>query len=460
VKTFEHSRDALPRVCFVGRFKTGKSYLINALVGADVLPHDTDECTAHLVELAYGSCERASRLSGYDLDTAQETPLTTEQFKRAVDLTQMSEEEQQKVEDSAFRYYLPNSLLASCRLIDTPGFDGTNPEVRQRAEKAREQAIQQSSLCVLVVDKDAGEDQIKYARLIQQFAVPLVVVLNKSDQYDVEQIEEIQDRTISDLEQKVGVTPPFFACSARWQTNSAEDRAAIQYQRRYYDDENETEWHQWNALVKHLSRPQIGEKHGVLLTAIYHALELAAQVSGEYDLTRQAEAVFLNYLPRWRVEMSSLVGKVVLELAVTAAQSGKPLPWTRLRNFGIVPEDLAPKSLLPLETIEYLSSLYAETASEVVELAWSQHSAVLYRLVLSTQASWAVLLKIDSRAISELSQTVKRDKEDAEWYSQPLRTDFSYEEALVSLQSRWQAAPYTMDTDSARLRTRLAAALA
>ena len=38
VETLGQSRNALPYVCFVGRFKTGKSYLINALVGADAAP--------------------------------------------------------------------------------------------------------------------------------------------------------------------------------------------------------------------------------------------------------------------------------------------------------------------------------------------------------------------------------------------------------------------------------------
>ena len=461
VETLGQSRNALPYVCFVGRFKTGKSYLINALVGADILPHNTDECTAHLVELAYGSCERASRLIGYDLDTARETPLTPEQFKEAVDLTQMSDEEKQKVEDAAFRYYLPNPLLGFCRLIDTPGLDGPNPKVRQRAEKAREQAIRQSSLCVLVVNKNAGEDEIKCARLIQQYAVPLVVVLNKSDQYDVDEIEEIQDKTVSDLEQKVGVTPPFFACSALWQSSSVEERKSIKEDReRYRDDKDAAEWHQWDALVKHLSQPRIGEKHSVLLRAIHHVLGLARRVVEEYDLTRQAEAGFLDDLPRCQAKMPSLVGRTVLDLAISAAQSGRPLPWKRLQNFGIVPEDLAPKSLLPIGAIQALGILYSEIFSEIAELAWEQHSAVLYRVILSDRVSWDVFLKLDSKSISGLSQMLVRYREDASWYSQPLRTDFSYEEALESLRLRWKTAPHTMSTDSTRLRARLAAALA
>jgi len=460
LETLGQSRNALPRVCFVGRFKTGKSYLINALVGTSVLPHDTDECTAHLVELVHGSDGRASRLNGHDLDAAQETPLTLEQFNKAVDLTRMSVEEKRSVEDAAFRYYFPNPLLASCRLIDTPGFDGPNPEARQRAEIARKQAIQQSSLCVLVLSAGLGEDDMKCIRLIQQHKIPMVVVLNQSDKYDEEQIQEIQEQIISGMEQEMSMSPPFFACSALWQIGSAEDRKAISDQRRDYDDADVAEWHQWDAFVSHLTRPRMGENHRVLLTALRHTFELAERVSKEYDVTRQAETVFLDHLSQCQAKMLSLVGKAVLELAVSAAQSGKPLPWKRLQNFGILPEDLAPKKILSTETIRSLSRLYAETFSEIAEMALEQHSVVLYRIVFSEQSYWGAFLKIDFKAVSELSQTVRRCKDDAAWYSQPLRTDFNYEEALYSLQSRWKTAPDTLESDSARLRTRLAAALA
>ena len=460
VRTLGQSRNALPRVCFVGRFKTGKSYLINALIGTNVLPHDTDECTAHLVELAHGSYDRVNRLNSYNLDTTQrETPLTLEQFNKAIDLTQMLAEEKCSVENIAFRYYLLNPLLAICRLIDTPGFDGPNPEVRQRAEKARKQAIQQSSLCVLVLSAGLGEDDIACIRLIHQHKIPMVVVLNQSDKYDVEQLQEIQEQISSGVEQEISMSPPFYACSALWQIGSAADREAISYQRRYYDDADVAEWHQWEAFVSHLSRLRMGEKHGVLLTALHHAFELAERVSKEYDLNRQAEKVFLDYLPQYQAKMPSLVGRAVLELAVSAAQSGKPLPWRRLQNFGILPEDLAPKNILSTETIRSLSRLYAETFSEIAEMALEQHSVVLYRIVFSEQAYWGAFLKIDFKAVSELSQTVRICKDDAAWYSQPLRTDFSYKEALYSLQSRWKAAPDTLESDSARLRTRLAAAL-
>ena len=157
----------LPRVCFVGRFKTGKSRLINALVGADILPYDTDECTGQLIELVHWKSKQAYRLLdpnlattyrllGFDLDSAQEKPLTPKEFHDAVDLTQMSDKEKLEAANTAFRCYVSSPLLHSVRLVDTPGFDGPNPETRRRAEQAREQAVRQSSLCVLVITSPIG----------------------------------------------------------------------------------------------------------------------------------------------------------------------------------------------------------------------------------------------------------------------------------------------------------------
>ncbi len=450
----------LPRVCFVGRFKTGKSRLINALVGADILPYDTDECTGQLIELVYGERIRACRLLGPNLDTAQEEPLTWEQFQKAVNLTQMSDKEKREAENAAYRCYVPSPLLRSIRMVDTPGFDGTNPETRRRAEQAREQAVQQSSLCVLVITKNAGEEEIKFARFIQQYKIPLMVVLNHSDEHDVEEIQEIQEQTLSDLKEKAGVTPLFFACSALWQNGSAEDRKAIEYQRRDYDDTDEAAWHQWEALVRSLSRSHSGEKHLVLLATIHQAFVLAQRVHEEYDFRQQAEAIFLQQLPRWQAMMPSVVGKAVLEIAVSAARSGKPLPWKRLENFGIVPEDIAPKSILPTQEIKQMAGLCAKTISEIAEMAQSQHSPVLYRYILSELPALDALLKTKFSVASELTSALKSCMADASWYSQPLRTDFRYEEALSSLQSRWKAAPETMPADDARVRQRLGAALA
>ena len=453
------------RVSFVGRFKTGKSHLINALIGADALPSDLDECTAYLVELAHNSQEKAVRLVGPDLDTAAEELITISQFKEFVDLTKTKKPG--LADGDAFRYYLNKPMLEAVRLIDTPGFDGTNSEMRERGEQARERAIRSSHLCVLVLSAGIGPDDVECARLIHQHGVEMVVVLNQSDKYDSDARLEIQMQVHADLGIELGVKPSFYACSALWQSGSEEDREELRHQRRFFEDEDKAQWHQWKSLLDRLSRPLQGKRHISLLTTIHQAFDIAVKLNDQYDVTQQAEAVFLEHLPRWKGMMLSLVGQTVLELAVSAARSGKPLPWKRLQNFGIHPENVAPENILPLRELNGLLETYQETLSEVARLAVAQHSALLYRFILSEVSAFEGFIKKEFETASDLPVILEKHRKDVLWYSEPLRTDFTYEGALSELQKRWDNYPdrlwnpgdSTMENDCARIRHRLAAAL-
>lgn len=453
------------RVSFVGRFKTGKSYLINALVGADALPSDTDECTAHLVELAHSLQEKAVRLFGADLDTAAEEMITLEQFRKAIDLTTGI-----KIPFSdadAFRYYLDRPLLEAVRLIDTPGFDGTNSQMRERGEQARERAIRHSQLCVLVLSAGVGPDDVKCARLIHQHGVEMIVVLNQSDKYDSDERHELQHQILFDLESEVGIKPSFYACSALWQSGSERDREELRQQRRFFEAEDDALWHQWSSLFDRLLQPLQGQRHLRLLTTIHQVFEIAVKVNDEYDIVQQAEYAFLEHLPRWKSMMPSLVGETILELAVSAARSSKPLPWKRLQNFDIFPEIIAAESVLPLHELKHLSGLYQQTLSEVARLAMSQHSAMLYRFILFEVSAFEGFLGEKYKMASDLPEVLEKYRNDVLWYSQPLRMDFTYEEALSELQKRWDNGADkswnlgnpTMEDDCAGIRHRLAATL-
>ena len=454
----QSSLDDPHRVCFVGRFKTGKSRLINALVGADVLPYNTDECTAQLVEMVHGNQDEATRLDSHDLDTAAAHPLTDAEFRRAVDLTAISSDEK-KEEDASFRRYIPSSLLQSVKLLDTPGFDGPNSETRRRAEKVRERAIQQSRLCVLVLSAGLSADDMKCALLVQQHGAELIVVLNQSDKYDAEQRQEMKEQIVSGLQQEMGMKPSFFACSALWQNGSEQDKRALEHQRRYFDDEDEAEWHQWDALIACLSRGIEGEKHLRLLTTISHVFDLAAQVNAQYDISRQAEATFLDHLPRWRNLMPSLVGQTVLILAVDAAKSKKPLPWKRLQPFGIVPDALAPPNIMPTDNLGKLFNLFTSMAAETLNIAENSHDAKLYRALISGILAFLASMEKNYNFPSAKLVILKSISNRANWYSQPLRKNFTYKEALLEIQTLWNN-PQAMNDDCARIRKRLAAAMA
>ena len=450
------------RVSFVGRFKTGKSRLINALVADEILPYNTDECTAQLVELVFGEQETARRLIGRDLDTAAEETITLEAFKEAIDLSLMSNQEKKLVQESTFRRYSRRAILKTIKILDTPGFDGPNPETRVRAERARREAIKQSDLCVLVLDKGVGEDELKCARLIQQHGVEMIVVLNKSDSFDMENRLETMDKVLSELAHHIGVRPTFYSCSALWQRGSSQEREGIAAWRDDYasDDEDEADWHQWVPMVRHLSQPQQRtSRHITLLRTIASAFQLAAQVLDQYDQEKQAEMLFPNQVSRWREMMPPPLGPLILDIALSAAGGGKPLPWQRLQNFNISPKVVAPQDILPYNDLSALLSLYEETLTEVLTLAHDARSGNLYLLLSSEVETFIRIVsykvKLPTTRIGEL----RRGVQELEWFSQPLRAGFSYHHALAGLQARWASTPSVVEEDCSRIRSKLAAAL-
>lgn len=406
-----------------------------------------------------GFPERAVYLVGGDLDTAVVKTITIKQFKEFVDLTKMPDKED-TAENVAFRYHCNSSLLQSIRIVDTPGFDGTNAQQRERGKQARERAIQQSHLCVIVLSAGLSADDLECARLIQQQGVELVVVLNKSDKYDSDDRMEMQEQITTDLKREVGITPAFYVCSALWQNGSEQDREELAHQRRYFDEEDVAQWHQWDALIHYLKRSRQGEKHLALLSTIRRAFSLVVRVNEQYDRHQQAEITFLDQLPRWRQMMPSLVGQTVLEMAVSAAKSNKPLPWKRLENFGITPEIVAPSTLtLGNDKIADLLVWYRQSIIEISTLAMDTQNVRFYNAVLADNSPFAAFFN-NQLGIHLRVPSTERAIQDALWYSQPLHKDFSYRGALQSLQSRWNARPSFISEDCTRLRNRLAAALA
>ncbi len=447
-----------PRVSFIGRFKTGKSRLINALVGSDVLPFDLSECTAHLIELAHGFQQKISRLIGHDLHTALEETISPEQFKSAADLT--APDKMHLADDAAFRYYLASPLLKSIRVIDTPGFDGTNSEMRTRGSQARERAIQQSHLCILVLSAGLGSDDLESARLIHRHGADIIVVLNQSDKYDNDERMEMKQQILSDLEREIGVRPAFFTCSALWQSGTKQTRDEIERQRRFFDHEDETQWHQWDALTSHLSQSLNGEREIRLLDTLRRAFDLARLINNEYDINRQAEARFLDNLPRWHEMMPSLVGQTVLEMAVNAAKSKRPIPWKRLENFGITPELAAPRSIVSDQEVDQLVDEYTSVVAVLVALAMDNHCAKLYEYLVSDVSACLTLLSDEISVPVHRVHTLHHKVQKANWYSQPLRLDFTYQDSLAKLRARWASQPIELSADCSYIRKRLSAALA
>jgi len=168
-------------VACVGQFKRGKSTLLDALVGEQILPTGVVPVTAVPTVLRYGETRTARVLVGEKWRTI-----------RPDDLPQYVSEElnpENSKQIAGVEVFLPSSLLASgmC-LVDTPGigsvFSGNTETTRD--------FIPQVDAAILVVGADppiSGEE----LALIEAVAVnvdEILIVLNKIDRVSVEDREQ------------------------------------------------------------------------------------------------------------------------------------------------------------------------------------------------------------------------------------------------------------------------------
>lgn len=132
-------------ISFVGRFKTGKSSLINALLGTDLLPTRVTTATALITKIVYGKTPRAKfvengRERNASIAEAQDIILN------------YKSKEKNAVAEVVFEMPIP--WLNNCiELRDTPGMDDSAQD--GALEKMALEALEDTDLCVCVYDAGA-----------------------------------------------------------------------------------------------------------------------------------------------------------------------------------------------------------------------------------------------------------------------------------------------------------------
>ncbi|KAK2648293.1 hypothetical protein Ddye_015782 [Dipteronia dyeriana] len=152
----------------VGEFNSGKSSVINALLGNRYLKEGVVPTTNEITFLRYSD---------------------------------VYSEEQQRCErhpDGQYVCYIPSPILKEMNIVDTPG---TNV-ILQRQQRLTEEFVPRADLVLFVIsaDRPLTESEVLFLRYTQQWKKKVVFVLNKSDLYrDVLELEEailfIKDNT-------------------------------------------------------------------------------------------------------------------------------------------------------------------------------------------------------------------------------------------------------------------------
>lgn len=171
--------DELFLVVIVGEFNSGKSSLINALLGEKVMAEGVTPTTARVTLVKWG--ERIA---------------------------------EQIVDESFVTFTHPLALLRELNIVDTPG---TNAVIR-RHERLTDEFVPRSDLVLFVTsaDRPMTESERQFLERIRDWGKKIVLVLNKADILETEaQLDEVRAFMLRYAQAVLGTAPEFFAVSAR-----------------------------------------------------------------------------------------------------------------------------------------------------------------------------------------------------------------------------------------------------
>ncbi len=199
--------DSLFRVFLVGEFKTGKSSLINALLGAPVCPVDDDLATARPTVIRHA----------VDLEAYSVVPAAFEQAeptRTAVDVSRLrglvTEESETGAGFGWVEVGIPRALLANgMALVDTPGVGGI-ASVHQASTVA---ALPTASVVVFVSDasSELTATEMKFLDIAREICPNILFALTKIDFYpEWRRIAELNSGHL----RRVGLEPTILPVSA------------------------------------------------------------------------------------------------------------------------------------------------------------------------------------------------------------------------------------------------------
>jgi GTP-binding protein EngB required for normal cell division len=194
------------RVLVVGEAKRGKSTLVNALLGRDVLPSGVTPLTAVATTVRYGEDERAVAryLDGHDEKhpVAALSDLVTERGNPG-----------NRRRIAGVTVYVAAPLLAGgVELVDTPGTGSVFEWDTQAAHEALRSM--DAAVFVLTADPPVSASERDLLEQVAQLSVTTFAVLNKADRLDQPELAEALDFTRRVLGAS-GQGGPVYAVSAR-----------------------------------------------------------------------------------------------------------------------------------------------------------------------------------------------------------------------------------------------------
>jgi small GTP-binding protein len=165
-------------IVFVGPFSSGKSSLINALLGEyDVLPTGITPTTDRITMLRWG--EQLQRVRSSELDTI----------------------------------FYPSPLLHKVSFVDTPGLES----VFQKHEEVTRKFLHRSDTVFLVMLATQAMTQrnVEYLKTLQEYGKTVIIILNQIDLLSAEELETVQKYVLEQGRDLLGAKLQVWAMSAK-----------------------------------------------------------------------------------------------------------------------------------------------------------------------------------------------------------------------------------------------------
>lgn len=165
---------------FVGPFNSGKSSLINALVGrADLLKIGPTPVTDEIAILRYG-------------DDSQPMPAT----------------------GAVRTVFSPSPLLRKVSFVDTPGLESVFREHEETTNRFLHRA--DIILLVMLATQAMTQSNLETLQRFRQYGKKVIIVINQSDLLSDEERETVRKYVTEQSKDKLGFTPEVWMVSARW----------------------------------------------------------------------------------------------------------------------------------------------------------------------------------------------------------------------------------------------------
>lgn len=181
-KAVLHQKDAID-VCVFGRFKAGKSSLLNYLAGAPILPVGVTPVTAVITRLRFGPTERA--IVHYSGGLSEEVPVeSVEAF-----VSESENPENRKRIDSVTVELPSLKRYDGLQFVDTPGLDSV---FQHNTDTALGWLPKVGlALVAISVDPPLSRQDVALIRNLRNYTPRIAIVITKADLLAEHEIEEI-----------------------------------------------------------------------------------------------------------------------------------------------------------------------------------------------------------------------------------------------------------------------------